>query len=163
MKNTKSGIEIEFTGITRTQAANTVAAYFNSTVEGPFSHLNERCIKDSEGREWKIMSDSSIRAEKKANGRTAPASEEYKVELVTPIITYAHDLETLQELVRALREAGAFTNDSAGIHCHVDGKGHTARTLRNFMNIASATTSFTKPSRLSRNASASAKSSTSGW
>ena len=37
--------------------------------------------------------------------------------------------------MRTLRKAGAFTNDSCGIHIHLDGKGHTVRSLRNLISI----------------------------
>jgi hypothetical protein len=38
------------------------------------------------------------------------------VELVSPILSYREDIETLQELVRRLRKAGGFANASCGIH-----------------------------------------------
>src|SRR5690606_4599361 len=60
---------------------------------------------------------------------------DYSVELVSPILTYREDIETLQELVRKLRKAGAFTNTSCGIHIHLDGAEHTPRSIRNFVNI----------------------------
>jgi hypothetical protein len=55
--------------------------------------------------------------------------------LVSPILTYREDIETLQELVRRLRKAGGFTNSSTGIHIHLNGANHTPRSLRNFINI----------------------------
>lgn len=81
------------------------------------------------------MSDGSIRREKKQNGRKISAESGYSVELVSPILTYREDIETLQELVRKLRKAGAFTNSSCGIHIHLDGAAHTPRSIRNFINI----------------------------
>jgi len=54
---------------------------------------------------------------------------------VSPILIYENDIDTLQELVRRLRKAGAFTNDTCGIHIHLDGGNHTPRSLRNFINI----------------------------
>ncbi len=44
----------------------------------------------------------------------------------------------MQELVRRLRKAGAFTNSTCGIHIHLDGAGHTPRSIRNFVNIISS-------------------------
>ena len=49
----------------------------------------------SQGREWKFQKDVSI-----------AGPEEQECELVTPILTYG-DIETLQELCRQLRHAGA--------------------------------------------------------
>ena len=48
-----------------------------------------------DGRRWRVMADASLNAD-----RTRQA------EVVSPILTYA-DLETLQEVVRAVRKAGA--------------------------------------------------------
>lgn len=56
--------------------------------------------------------------------------------MVTPILTYA-DMETLQELVRRLRKAGAKSDATrgCGVHIHIGAKGHTPQTLRNLANI----------------------------
>ena len=56
--------------------------------------------------------------------------------MVTPILTY-DDIEDLQEIVRALRKAGAKSNASrgCGVHIHVGANGHTPKTLRNLTNI----------------------------
>lgn len=50
-------------------------------------------------------------------------------------LTKALDIETVQELVRTLRHAGAKVNDSCGIHVHVDASPHNVKTLRNIVNI----------------------------
>ena len=59
-----------------------------------------------------------------------------KCELVTPILTYS-DIETLQELIRQLRHAGAKSDASrgCGVHIHIGANGHTPQTLRNLANI----------------------------
>ena len=80
------------------------------------------------------MSDSSISAQKKSGGQVVSASDEYKTEMVSPICRW-EDIETVQELVRKLREAGAIANDSCGIHVHVDASPFNANTLRNITNI----------------------------
>lgn len=56
--------------------------------------------------------------------------------MVTPILRY-EDIETLQELCRRLRRAGA-KSDAArgcGVHIHIGVNGHTPQTLRNLANI----------------------------
>ncbi len=63
------------------------------------------------------------------------ASRDYSVELVSPILTYTEDIENLQEIIRKFRKAGGFANASCGIHIHLDGKDHTSRSIRNFINI----------------------------
>ena len=130
----KWGIEIEFTGITRCKAAKLVAEYFgteSSYMGGPYSAYT---VKDTQDRVWKFVFDSSIEAQKKLGGEICRASGEHKVELVSPICVYA-DIPVVQELVRRLRGAGAFSNDSCGIHIHVDASAFDARTLRNLTNI----------------------------
>lgn len=81
---------------------------------------------DRKGRVWKIMSDSSI--------NTEGMGGEYASEVVTPILQYG-DISDLQEILRQLRRAGAKANSSCGIHIHVGAEKHTAKTLRNLVNI----------------------------
>ena len=89
------------------------------------------------GREWKFMSDASIKPERKEGKSRVAASDSYKTEMVSPICRY-EDIETIQELVRKLREAGALANSSCGIHVHIDASPFDARTLRNITNIMAA-------------------------
>jgi len=138
MLTTRFGIEIEFTGITRNQAAKVTADFLNGTIEKDYDRYDTYKIHTQDGRVWKVMSDGSIRKEKKEHGRTVSADTTYSVELVSPILTYREDIETLQELVRRLRKAGGFTNDSCGIHVHLDGADHTPRSIRNFINIVAS-------------------------
>lgn len=138
MLTRKFGIEIEFTGITREQAACVAAGHFGGFATHVGGYYDAWQVKDSCGRDWKFVSDSSIKAQVKQDGRRVPASDQYKVELVSPILTYREDIDSLQELVRKLRGAGGFCNASAGIHVHLDGAGHTPRSIRNFINIIAA-------------------------
>lgn len=136
MKNTRFGIEIEFTGITRSQAAKVAAAYLGGRTQVESDYYSTHKVIAPDGRVWKFMSDGSIKTMKKEDGRRVPASAAYSVELVSPILTYENDMETLQELVRRLRKAGGFAEEeSCGIHIHLDGADHTPRSIRNFVNI----------------------------
>ncbi|HOW22811.1 MAG TPA: amidoligase family protein [Sedimentibacter sp.] len=135
MLRTRFGIEIEFTGITRNEAAKVTADYLNGTVVSTGDYYDTKKVTATDGRVWKIMSDGSISCQKKQGRRKVAATKEYSVELVSPILTYQEDIKTLQELIRRLREAGAFTNNSCGIHIHLDGADHTSRSIRNFVNI----------------------------
>jgi len=84
------------------------------------------------------MSDSSITKQKKVDGEIVDTIDDaYSVELVTPICKY-EDIESLQEIVRKLRKAGALVNKSCGIHVHVDGAGHTPKSIRNIINIVAS-------------------------
>jgi hypothetical protein len=135
MKNTRFGIEIEFTGITRAKAAESVSKFLNGNIQCTNNSYDCRKITAPDGRVWQVMSDASVRPEKKENGRTQSAGDTYKVELVSPILTYEGDIQTLQEMVRHLRKAGAFTNSTCGIHIHLDGENHNPRSIKNFINI----------------------------
>lgn len=133
------GIEIEFTGITRCQAAHVAAEMFGGTSQRQFGAYDTYLVSDPQGRQWKFMYDSSIRPERKVSSTSRIAlsenDSEYKVEMVSPILLYREDIKTLQKLVRRLAKAGAITNEKCGIHIHLDGAPHTPRSLRNFINL----------------------------
>ena len=134
MKNQNFGIEIELTGITREDAADTIATYFGTTSTYAGLGYSAYTATDRKGRTWKAMSDMSIDAQRKENGRTVRADSDYKCEVVSPILQY-EDIEDLQEIVRQLRHKGAFANSSCGIHIHVGAERFTPQTLRNIVNI----------------------------
>lgn len=131
MKTQTFGIEIELTGITRETAAKVIAEYFGTTSRYVGSGYDTYEATDRQGRKWKAMSDSSIRAERK-NGQSA--NSDYKCEIVTPVCKY-EDIADIQEVVRQLRHKGAIANESCGIHVHVGAEQHTAKSLRNLVNI----------------------------
>lgn len=135
MFTSKFGIEIEFTGITRNEAAKVAADYLGGTVTHTGDYYDTKKVMTSDGLVWKIMSDSSISCQKRQGRQKATSTSDYSVELVSPILTYREDIEKLQELVRQLRQAGGFTNNSCGIHIHLNGSDHTPRSIRNFVNI----------------------------
>lgn len=64
LKEQKFGIEIEMTGITRAKAAEVTAEYFGTRVKYLGTYYDTYAAIDTEGRQWKFMSDGSIRAEK---------------------------------------------------------------------------------------------------
>ena len=83
------------------------------------------------------MNDSSISPETKRQGKRIAAGLDHRLELVSPICTYS-DIETVQEIIRTLRKAGAFANKSCGIHLHIGKERFTAKTLRNLVNIVAS-------------------------
>ena len=131
MRNQNFGIEIEMTGLTRAAAAQIIAGYFNTTATHVGGGYDTYTVRDDRNRQWKLVSDSSIRCQSRG---TRAAGSQYAVEFVSPICQYA-DIETIQELVRKLRAGGAKVNDSCGLHVHVDSSSHTPKTLRNIVNI----------------------------
>ena len=63
-------------------------------------------VPDREGKQWRIMSDGSIRAEWNDDGHYRRTTDpEYRVEMVTPKLTY-EEMEKFQECVRRIRQAG---------------------------------------------------------
>ena len=137
LKEQKFGIEIEMTGITRAKAAEVTAEYFGTRVKYLGTYYDTYAAIDTEGRQWKFMSDGSITAQKKSNGRKINAGREYQTEMVSPICRY-EDIVTIQEIIRKLKEHGALTNGSCGIHVHINAEPFDARTLRNITNIMAA-------------------------
>ena len=128
MKEQTIGVEIEMNNITRQNAATIAAGFFGTNRSEYTAHRNGYytwSAWDAEGREWKFQRDVSI---------SGPDAE--KCELVTPILHYA-DIETLQELIRILRRAGAKSDYTrgCGVHIHIGAQGHTPQSLRNLANI----------------------------
>ena len=67
LKKQKFGVEVEFTGITRTMAAEAVAEILGSHATGPDrTCYRTYTIRDSKRRIWKVMRDSSICPVRKA-------------------------------------------------------------------------------------------------
>ena len=135
MLSTRFGVEIEFTGLTRNMAARAVEKVIGGCVSHAGTVYDTYEVQAQDGRVWKVMRDGSINCQRRESGRTYAANDLYSCELVTPILTYEADIETLQEVIRALRKAGGFANESCGIHIHLDGAPHTARSIRNWVNI----------------------------
>src|SRR5699024_4093969 len=99
------------------------------------TYYDVKKVKDPDGRIWELTYDVSIRTKVSQSDRSVNDIRDYSLENVSPILTYRKDIDTLQELVRRIRKAGAFTNSSCGIHIHLDGSPHTPRSIRNFVNI----------------------------
>lgn len=131
------GIEIEMTGITRSQAADVVAEIVNGTKTHCGGYYDKYEITQPDNRKWSVVSDGSILTQCKVSGRMRSASNSYSVELVSPILTYKEDILKLQDIVRGLRKKGAVSSahNQCGIHIHLDGAPHDARSIRNFINI----------------------------
>ena len=110
MKKQTIGVEVEMNNIDRSRAAKVAAEFFGTGRYESTAHRNGYSTWsawDSQGREWKFQKDVSI-----------AGPEEQKCELVTPILTY-DDIETLQELCRQLRHAGAKSDASRGCGVHI--------------------------------------------
>lgn len=132
MKEKTIGVEVEMYGANEMTIASYVAEYFNSTYElTSYDHdsfnLRGYVVKDSQGRKWRVVHDSSL-----PDGRSG--------ELVTPVLKY-DDIENLQSLIRHLRSKGLVSNarHGCGVHIHVGANyglegGHTVQSLINLAN-----------------------------
>jgi len=125
------------TGLTRQQAAEAVASLFGtmarqtheSRIYDPWE------VIDNEGKKWRFVYDSSIHASHRIGRQQLPIGDgTYKVEMNSPKLEYS-EMGKLQEVVRALRHAGAVVNGSCGMHVHVDASKHTPQSLKNALSI----------------------------
>ena len=125
MKNIRFGIEIETVGRTRLVVAQAIQSVVGGTVEhvAAPSCYDPYDVIAADGRRWRVMADSSLSADSTR-----------QAEIVSPILSYA-DIETLQQVVRAVRKIGAKADATCGIHIHVDGAAFDARSLRNLVKM----------------------------
>ena len=109
MRSQAFGVEIETKGLGLEVAARAVAGALGGTANGT------RVTDPATGKVWKAVRDGSL------SGIGA--------EVVTPKLTY-DEIPKLQEVVRALRRAGARANRECGIHVHVDASRHDGKSLK---------------------------------
>lgn len=117
MKTLRFGIEIETVGQDRARLAQAIQAVVGGTIAGYDSYR----VTATDGRVWSVVRDGSLSGSR--NG-----------EIVSPILGY-EDIETLQNVVRAVRRAGARTDASCGIHIHIDGSRFSAKAVTNLVKM----------------------------
>lgn len=115
----KFGIEIETVGLSRARLANAINTVLGGTI-GIADYNGAVAVTAPDGRVWNVVYDGSLVGE--------------SGEIVSPILTYA-DIETVQNIVRAVRKAGARADSSTGIHIHVDGSRFDAKSVLNVVNM----------------------------
>ena len=129
------GVEVELTGITRKEAAQALAEHFGTSPRYHGGVYDSWTVEEPSGKTWKVMSDASIRAERRAGTEYERTDNvAYRVELVTPKLTYT-ELPKFQECVRCVRKAGGKVNQSCGLHVHVDAANHNRQSLKNLIGI----------------------------
>ena len=116
IKSLHFGIENEFEHISRQRMADAILSVVGGrqTYGGPHNAIT---VVAPDGREWKAMSDGSLR-----NG----------AEFVTPILGW-DDLPTYQECIRAIRRAGAQTPSTTSQHVHVGAADLTPQQITNLV------------------------------
>ena len=118
MMNRTFGCELEYEGISQAEAAKTVAEVTGGTARFVGGSYGTWEVTMPDGRKWQVVSDGSL---------CGTSSE-----TVTPVMTVA-DLETLQQVVRALRRKGAKANGRTGLHVHVGAADFTAENVKNLV------------------------------
>jgi hypothetical protein len=120
MLNTmRFGIEIETVGLGREALANAIHSAIGGTKTVEFGSWK---ITDANGRAWKVVADGSL------------SGGERSGEIVSPILGY-DEVDSLQQVVRAVRHAGGRADASCGIHVHVDGARFDARAVTNLVKM----------------------------
>ena len=125
MKTLRFGIEIETVGQTRHRVAQAIQGVVGGTIEhvGAPGCYDPYDVVAPDGRRWRVMADSSL-----------SASFNRQAEVVSPILRY-EDIESLQQVVRAIRRVGAKVDSSCGIHIHVDGARFDAKAACNLIKL----------------------------
>jgi hypothetical protein len=116
------GTELEYTNLSREKAARAMQSVLGGQIRYVGQGYDTWQVTAPDGRIWKAVSDGSL------TDRATSA------EIVTPILKWS-DLETLQEVVRALRKAGAKTPECTSQHVHVGVEDFNAKQIANVARI----------------------------
>lgn len=120
----KFGFELEFTGISRSEAITVLETVFSNNAYGN-SPYGPNLVDDSQGRTWKIVKDKSI----------TPSIDDGIIrqnELVSPPLTLT-DLPLIGQVIEELKNTGAIVNNTCGFHIHVDAEHFTFKSLKNLV------------------------------
>ena len=125
------GFEVELTGITQIMAADNLIKALGPEAKLINPKRKKRItrfvIKDKDRRLWKVCSDSSVEA--KINVKSEHEPEAYRVEIVTPKLTW-QDWDTIDRVLFALADCGAVITQTCGLHVHVDVEDFDEKALR---------------------------------
>ena len=125
-KTLRFGIEIETTGVTRGDVARAIQSVVGGEVQhvGVPSAFDPHEVVDSCGRIWRVVADSSL----------SDAPPDKRAEIVSPILSYS-EIPELQEVIRAVRHAGAKSSKQAGVHVHLDCSEFDGKSLINLAKL----------------------------
>ena len=122
IKNLTFGTELEYTHLSRERAARAIQSVIGGSIDHAGGSYDAWTVTAPDGRVWKAVSDGSL-----GDNRTS-------AEVVTPILRY-EDMDNLQEIVRALRKAGAETPSCTSQHVHIGVADWTPRQIANLARI----------------------------
>ena len=123
LRQIRFGIEVETLGRTRADVARAIQSVVGGSVAHEGGAYDAWQVTDLRNRVWKAVTDASINAPR-----------DLQAEVVSPVLAY-EDLDQLQEVVRALRRAGARVDASCGIHIHCDASAFDGRSLANLAKM----------------------------
>jgi len=123
MQDLTFGIEIETIKQTRQTVANAIQKVVGGAVQHEGLGYDAWTVKDAKDRTWKVVTDASLNADR-----------ERQAEIVSPVLK-AEDIDELQEVVRAVREAGAKVDSSCGIHIHIGANAFTPQAVANLVKM----------------------------
>ena len=125
-RDLRFGIEVESTCATRADVARAIQVVVGGDVRhvGSPACFDPYEVTDSRGRIWRVVADSSL----------SDAPPDKRAEIVSPILGYG-DIPELQEVIRAVRHAGAKSSHQAGVHVHLDCSGFDAKSLINLAKL----------------------------
>lgn len=120
IKSLTFGTELEYTGIARQVTAKAIQGVIGGRVRFTGGAYDAWEVTAPDGRIWKAIRDGSL--------------ENGGCEVVTPILRW-EDMETLQEVVRALRKAGAKATSDTSQHIHIGAQSFNPTQIANFAKI----------------------------
>lgn len=118
------GTELEYVRISRQKAAEAIQSVVGGSVQYVGGSYDAWECQAADGRVWRAVNDGSL----------IDAPSHLRAEIVTPILKYA-DLDTLQEVVRALRRAGARATSCCSQHVHLGMDDATPEQIANLAKI----------------------------
>lgn len=124
LQELRYGVEVE----TIRRRRDVVARAIQSVVGGGVTHTGGMYdawqVQDECGRVWKVVTDASLTS----------VSPDLRAEVVSPVLAY-EDLETLQEVIRAIRKCHAAVDARCGMHVHIDASAFDGNSLANLAKI----------------------------
>lgn len=133
----KLGVEIEFTGLTRTEVVTALEYLFHTEAEEVVSKTTDDGYKyhkltDMNGDTWLVVRDRSIKpqyykrrflnkdlCDRFSITNDSSISQEYMVEIVSPALT-SKSLPLLFTVIDVVKALGGIVNSTCGLHVHID-------------------------------------------
>lgn len=126
LKEISWGIEIETVKQTREKVARAIQSVVGGTVRhiGAPQNQDPWEVTDDRGRKWNVVADGSL----------TNVDMAHRAEIVSPILEYG-DIQQLQDIVRAVWNAGGRASSQCGVHVHINAAPFDARALVNLAKI----------------------------